>query len=108
MNGGIIDRWCLRRPLDLVHIEALLVKGDSSKIASAVPVVEEYLHYTIQILQTPSRNPEFPNAELCLPLFFLSGQLKEDYEARCKGGEELIADDVVFTNYKSEQRRLTL
>lgn len=82
-------RWCLRRPLDLVGIEALL-KDDwesiaSSSSSSVLPdiqrAIEDYVDDAILLASSASPRTHTPTiAELCLPLFLVTEQLRDDYD----------------------------
>eukprot|EP00957_Ditylum_brightwellii_P120924 9222635-Ditylum_brightwellii.AAC.1 len=88
IDGIMAGRWCLRRPLDLVGIEALLQKqrqqqqtheNINSKII-VERVIEQYVNYAIQTATSSSNKQQFTMAELCLPLFLIIEHLKDDYE----------------------------
>ncbi len=82
-------RWCLRRPLDLIGIEALL-KDDwesmaSSSSSSFLPdiqrAIEDYVDDAILLASSAFPRTHTPTiAELCLPLFLVTEQLRDDYD----------------------------
>ena len=74
-------RYPLERPLDLVAIEQLLPDGTSP---CTFPVYENtkkalkrYLDFSVTIQST--KQPPYTIAELCLPLFLVVEQLRDDY-----------------------------
>mmetsp|Transcript_2744 Transcript_2744/g.3650 ORF Transcript_2744/g.3650 Transcript_2744/m.3650 type:complete len:442 (+) Transcript_2744:241-1566(+) len=78
VDSHMAGRWCLRRPLDLVGIEAMLRNKNNMEGDYALKAVEKYLDHAISIANNPSRS-DTQISELCLPLFLISEQLKEDY-----------------------------
>ena len=75
-------RWCLRRPLDLIVIEKTLYHNDElmDTIISHQTqkdhlrmIIDRYITYTLSNLL------KYSMAELCLPLFLVVEQLREDY-----------------------------
>lgn len=77
-------RWCLRRPLDLAYIESIISQenhdGDAQGgSASIVNALEEYIDFTLDELSIPTNQREITTDELCLPLYLIFEQLKEDF-----------------------------
>ena len=66
-------RWILRRPLDLIHIEQSL---DDNRMKKTDPIkgIERYIDYALANVSN------FPMPELCLPLYLIVEQLREDYD----------------------------
>ena len=74
INSYMSGRWCLRRPLDLVAIEQTLGNGIRMDPHKAI---DKYIDYALQ--------SSFPISELCLPLYLVVEQLREDYEQEEEG-----------------------
>merc|ERR1740124_387047 len=70
-------RWCLRRPLDLVGVEALLKDRGRIEPKLVVAAVERYVDYALQMAS--STKQQFTMSDLCLPLFLIVEQLRDDY-----------------------------
>jgi len=85
ISSYMAGRWCLRRPLDLVAIERSLEGG---AITDAQVAVESYLDYALAHASSKSTM-----AELCLPLFLVVEQLREDYE-REEDGSRLTWEEM--------------
>ena len=91
-NGGssaissyMAGRWCLRRPLDLIGVEALLKREKldsttSSSLSLIQNAIEQYVDDAVKTGSLASPKYEPTLAELCLPLFLIVEQLKDDYE----------------------------
>ena len=71
-------RWCLRRPLDLIGVEALLGKDKGIESKLAERAVRQYVDYAVQMAS--STKQQFTISDLCLPLFLIVEQLREDYD----------------------------
>jgi tRNA-dihydrouridine synthase len=90
ISSHMAGRWCLRRPLDLIGVEALLkgetwesiVTSSSSSLPLIQNVLEQYIDDAIRIASRPSSSQTHKptTAELCLPLFLITEQLKDDYD----------------------------
>ena len=76
ISSHMAGRWCLRRPLDLIGIESMLMEGSMVRI-SIVKAIDEYIEFAIQSIL--SGQNQISVADLCLPLYLVSEQLKEDY-----------------------------
>lgn len=92
-------RWVLRRPLDLSVVEQTMRPNGSNSeeesfhlgkenlhkesILVAKEAVEDYSNYALQCLEeSRGKDPRLPTLpDLILPLFLVSEQLREDYEA---------------------------
>jgi tRNA-dihydrouridine synthase len=85
ISSHMSGRWCLRRPLDLIGIEELLTgkKLDSSLVTVAI---EQYVDHAVRMATLPPQKRRFTTAELCLPLFLVVEQLRDDYDY--EGDEE--------------------
>lgn len=85
ISSHMSGRWCLRRPLDLIGIEELLTgkKLDSSLVTVAI---EQYVDHAVKMASLPHHKRRFTTAELCLPLFLVVEQLRDDYDY--EGDEE--------------------
>ena len=89
ISSYMAGRWCLRRPLDLMGVEALLKEeewesittGSSSSFLLIQNAIEQYLDDAIRIASGSSSRTHKPTlADLCLPLFLITEQLKDDYD----------------------------
>jgi tRNA-dihydrouridine synthase A len=91
ISSYMAGRWCLRRPLDLMDVEDLLKEEEwestttGSSFSSSLPLIqnaiEQYLDDAIRIASDSSSRTHKPTlAELCLPLFLITEQLKDDYD----------------------------
>eukprot|EP00532_Pseudo-nitzschia_australis_P007364 CAMPEP_0168177834 /NCGR_PEP_ID=MMETSP0139_2-20121125/8719_1 /TAXON_ID=44445 /ORGANISM="Pseudo-nitzschia australis, Strain 10249 10 AB" /LENGTH=393 /DNA_ID=CAMNT_0008097019 /DNA_START=214 /DNA_END=1395 /DNA_ORIENTATION=- len=81
ISSYMAGRWCLRRPLDLIGIEALL-KGEelNSSLSPIQNAIDQYVDDAIKIGSSSSFLRHKPTvAELCLPLFLIVEQLRDDY-----------------------------
>jgi len=100
VSSHMAGRWCLRRPLDLVGVESLLIREKEqerqqlqgrqqysqqsqqlSRKSDVDVLVEQYMDYAISMASVPPQKREITTAELCLPLYLITEQLKEDYDA---------------------------
>jgi tRNA-dihydrouridine synthase len=92
VSSFMAGRWMLRRPLDLARIQSHFSEepdspnderdSNTSNSGSVVQAVEQYSSYLKQCVQQPSsKQSHFPTlSDLCLPLYMISEQLREDYE----------------------------
>lgn len=88
ISGHMAGRWCLQRPLDLIGIEALLqgkewksITTSASSLLLIQNAIEQYVDDAIYITSSSSSLAHKPTiADLCLPLFLITEQLKEDYD----------------------------
>ncbi len=123
VSSHMAGRWCLRRPLDLVGVESLLVQEKEKQqqqqqqrqrqqrqsqslrcenkkkpIGTLNTQIEEYIDYAIQMASIPPRKQEITTAELCLPLYLITEQLREDYESLLYhsegGGYEKVVENL--------------
>jgi tRNA-dihydrouridine synthase A len=82
ISSHMAGRWCLRRPLDLIEVDSILDFKDQGKEISAVQVIEDYLDFALTMIDNqPKNNLGITGAEWCLPLYLVSEQLREDYDA---------------------------
>ena len=88
-------RWILRRPLDLIQIEQSL--GDNRIKMDPIEGIERFIDYALA-------NSHFPMSELCLPLYLIVEQLREDYE---KEEETLLSWEEIESIYDIIQGGLT-
>mmetsp|Transcript_9278 Transcript_9278/g.27644 ORF Transcript_9278/g.27644 Transcript_9278/m.27644 type:complete len:472 (+) Transcript_9278:133-1548(+) len=83
ISSHMAGRWCLRRPLDLIGIEALLAGEEMPDSSSSLirNAIERYVDDAIRIGSSSSFSRYNPTvAELCLPLFLITEQLRDDYD----------------------------
>jgi len=81
ISSHMAGRWCLRRPLDLIGIEALLQRnGENDTHMVAKKAIEKYTDYALGMASLPSNRQRFTMSELCLPLFLVVEQLRDDYD----------------------------
>ena len=73
INSYMSGRFCIRRPLDLLNVEQNMLSSNRIDVHSAIG---NYLSYAL----ARRDKQQFTMAELCLPLYLVSEQLKEDYE----------------------------
>jgi len=71
IHSHMAGRWCLRRPLDLVAIEQLL---DKRVKTNPLEAVDDYIDYAL------ANQSRFTLSEICLPLFLVVEQLREEYD----------------------------
>jgi tRNA-dihydrouridine synthase len=111
ISSHMAGRWCLRRPLDLVGIESMLLQEDEdkrSKSKNVIQAVEEYIDYAVNVSNVPQRKREITTAELCLPLYLVSEQLKEDYDSLLYDDSEYSYDDNTNTNISAADKPLSI
>ena len=83
ISNYMAGRWSLRRPLDLVGVEGLLNSDlstplkDASKITIAL---ENYIDYALKMATLPTHRQRFTTSDLCLPLYLVVEQLKDDWD----------------------------
>jgi len=91
ISGHMAGRWFLRRPLDLIWVEDLLRGEEAASViarssSSSFPVIqsaiEQYIDDALRIASysSSSRTHKPTIAEICLPLFLITEQLKDDYD----------------------------
>ena len=84
ISSHMSGRWCLRRPLDLIHIESLIsnkeYENDHHDVPSVANALEEYLSFALNEINIPAKQREIPTDEICLPLYLVYEQLKEDFK----------------------------
>jgi tRNA-dihydrouridine synthase len=91
ISSYMAGRWCLQRPLDLIGIEELLssssISSSSSRSSCSTSslflirtAIEQYVDDTVRIGCSSSLKYKPTIAELCLPLFLIVEQLKDDYD----------------------------
>jgi len=96
IHSHMAGRWILRRPLDLIHIEQSL---DNNRIKmDPIEGIERYIDYAL------ANTSKFPMSELCLPLYLIVEQLREDYE---KEEETLLSWEEMESIYDIIQEGLT-
>ncbi len=79
VSSHMAGRWCLRRPLDLAYIESRILEDANGSLPSVVTALEEYIHFALTELSIPPRQQKITTDELCLPLYLVFEQLKEDF-----------------------------
>ena len=84
ISSYMAGRWCLRRPLDLIAIEALLKREELDSTTGSLSLIqnaiEQYVDDAVEIGSSSSLKYGPTLADLCLPLFLIVEQLKDDYE----------------------------
>ena len=82
ISGYMAGRWCLRRPLDLVGIEDSLEgrTGCDASLSLLVGAIEQYVDDAIEMLGSSSQRHKPTAADICLPLFLVVEQLRDDYD----------------------------
>ena len=89
ISSYMAGRWCLQRPLDLIGIEELLLSSSSISSSSSTTssslflirtAIEQYVDDTVRIGCSSSLKYKPTIAELCLPLFLIVEQLRDDYD----------------------------
>ncbi|KAL3785155.1 hypothetical protein ACHAW5_000187 [Stephanodiscus triporus] len=85
-------RWCLRRPLDLAAVEQTLCK---KAIQHPQKCIDSYMEYAL------ANQSKFSLAEVCLLLFLVVEQLREDYDQEEEG--VLLSRDDMESLYDSIQ-----
>jgi hypothetical protein len=86
ISSYMSGRWCLRRPLDLVAIEEIL---ENDVITDTRAAIDSYIDYAL----ANQSLSQFTMADLCLPLFLVVEQLREDYD-QDEEGELLSWEDI--------------
>ena len=86
ISSYMSGRWCLRRPLDLVAIEQL---HENDVITDTRAAIDSYIDYA----SANQSLSQFTMADLCLPLFLVVEQLREEYE-QDEEGELLSWEDM--------------
>eukprot|EP00536_Pseudo-nitzschia_multiseries_P002223 jgi/Psemu1/63548/estExt_Genemark1.C_290122 len=85
ISSYMAGRWCLRRPLDLIGIEALLL-GEESPNSSSSLIQAAIEHYVDDVIRMESSSSSLLSkhkptvSDLCLPLFLITEQLRDDYD----------------------------
>ena len=80
VKGVMAGRWILGRPLDLVHVQS----SSTTTTTTQQHEEEETIHralsdYFVFLQQTvSSRNPMYTLSELCMPLYLVLEQLRDD------------------------------
>jgi tRNA-dihydrouridine synthase len=77
IDGYMAGRWVLRRPLDLVAVESQLQKKQLHPLNLIQTAIDSYGETVIQSIVLKEKS--VPLSELCLPLYLVIEQLKEDY-----------------------------
>ena len=96
IKSHMAGRWVLRQPLDLIQIEQSL---DNNRIKmDPIEGIERYIDYALANVSN------FPMSELCLPLYLIVEQLREDYE---KEEETLLSWEEMESIYDIIQVGLT-
>ncbi len=88
ISSHMAGRWCLRRPLDLVAIERSL---DPTASIDPRRCMERYIAYAL------ANRCKVTLADLCLPLFLMVEQLRDDYDEekeRVADGRLISLDDM--------------
>lgn len=90
VSSFMAGRWVLRRPLDLAIVDSGTICEIESSIrekslhhqqsSSCVNAIASYSKFVIESVQSTSSEVHPSLADLCLPLFILSEQIREDYE----------------------------
>ncbi len=83
ISDYMAGRWTLRRPLDLVGVEELVKDESSVSLIEANTIstaIENYIDYTLSMAALPSHKQRFTTADLCLPLYLVTEQLKDDWD----------------------------
>lgn len=83
IDSHMAGRWILRRPLDLVGVEELLLSSTQTSPsvdfgAASKAAIEDYLDDCVR--RKMSKSSLVTTADLCLPLFLIAEQLREDYD----------------------------
>jgi tRNA-dihydrouridine synthase A len=90
ISSHMAGRWILRRPLDLVGVEALLSAPApalqtnpviETSFTVAQRAIEDYLDDCMYSRMTRDLSHSVTTADLCLPLFLIVEQLREDYDS---------------------------
>jgi tRNA dihydrouridine synthase A len=99
ISSHMAGRWILRRPLDLLGIENLLSTESDDHFLIVHNTVKRYLEYALQM----ANDSCFTTAELCLPLYLVVEQLREDYEEDELHEEYLLSYEEMESLYDSIQ-----
>jgi len=98
ISSHMAGRWCLRRPLDLVAIEERFLQ--SAIKTDAQTAIDGYIDFALE----NQSSSQFTMAELCLPLYLIVEQLKEDYDQEDEG--ELLSWEDMENLYDTIQEGL--
>lgn len=83
ISSYMAGRWMLRRPLDLAAVQYGFLDDKSLMLLppsdAGLAAVKDYTSYVMSCVQSSSDSVPTLN-DLCLPLFIISEQLREDYE----------------------------
>lgn len=101
MISFMAGRWMLRRPLDIIHIRDVF--GDNSRQYASGDRVEtlitnaisQYMDYIDGQLKSSNKLRVNPLSELCLPLYLVSEQLREDYKEFYSGVDLYDSEGIV-------------
>jgi len=102
ISSFMAGRWILRRPLDLMGIEQMMKDQNEyfpieegfrqeTYRNCAKKAIEEYTNYALEMARLIKDRKSFTIAELCLPLYLIAEQLRDDYN--CESGDENAAID---------------
>jgi tRNA-dihydrouridine synthase A len=84
ISSHMAGRWILRRPLDLVGVESLLSAPQTYPVETSFSVaqraIEDYLDDCMYSRMARDLSHSVTTADLCLPLFLVVEQLREDYD----------------------------
>ena len=75
ISSYMSGRFCIRRPLDLLNVEQDMLSSNRID-ENAHSALSNYISYAL----ARRDKQQFTMAELCLPLYLVSEQLREDYE----------------------------
>jgi tRNA-dihydrouridine synthase len=84
ISSHMAGRWCLRRPLDLVAVERSL---DPMATIDPMRCMESYIEYAL------ANRSKFTLVDLCLPLFLVVEQLRDDYDEEDRVDGQLLSWD---------------
>jgi tRNA-dihydrouridine synthase A len=96
MDGFMAGRWLLRRPLDLVCVESQLRNKQLHPVTLIQSAIDSYGERIIQSIM--HKNENIPLSELCLPLYLVLEQLKEDY-VEGKDGNSCLSESPVLLSH---------
>ena len=96
ISSHMAGRWCLRRPLDMIGVEGLL-QGKKLHSKRVEDAIKEYIDYAVRFASLPSQKQRFTTADLCLPLFLVVEQLRDDYDYEYDEGHDsnLLSDSAI-------------
>ena len=80
ISDYMAGRWTLRRPLDLVGVEELVKDETQAPLNTISTAIENYIDHTLSMATLPSHQQRFTTADLCLPLYLVTEQLKDDWD----------------------------